>query len=134
MTDKSESSIRLALGDDCHLRLRQEQSLGKRLNNKISLQIQADRVFLPEYANFSQIQLYKEQMKKFRVRLDRLIGRERLTGFVTDYTEASWCPRLRTAQKPRTVNTLFSVFYNYQRQSTNTLNFPQKGVYTDIQA
>ncbi|MFN3528570.1 MAG: patatin-like phospholipase family protein [Bacteroidia bacterium] len=133
LTDKSESSIRLALGDNSHLLLKQEHYLGKRLNNKLSLRAQFDRVFLPEFRDFRQRQLYKEQMASFTLRYDRLLGRSRMTGMGIRYEVASWRPRLISSANTSADNSHFKAFYHYRRHSLPTLSFPSRGVFTDLQ-
>lgn len=59
LTDKSESTVRLALGDNSHLMLRQEHYLGRRLNHKITAAVRLDRVFFPEFVAYTQRQLYR---------------------------------------------------------------------------
>lgn len=134
LTDKSESTVRLALGDNSHLLLRQEHYLGKRLNHKVTAAVRLDRVFFPEYVDFSQRQLYRESSFSARLQYDRLIKRNRLTGLGIEYHAVSWRPRFFALERKRIDNGYFSAFYQYKRNDLSTLSFPNKGFYADVKA
>lgn len=132
LTDKSETSARLAVGDNSHLRLRQEQYLGRRLNHKLSLSMQFDRVFLPEFVNYSQRQLFKEQMVNFSLQYDRLIRKNSMTGIGIRYTIASWRPRLLIAENVFIDNRYSTAFFHLVRHDLKTMNYPSSGAYTRL--
>lgn len=134
LTDKSESTVRIALGDNSHLLLRQEHYIGKRLNHKITAAVRLDRVFFPEYVDYSQRQLYRESMAVMRLQYDRLIKRNRLTGVGIEYHAISWRPRFFALESKRIDNSYFSAFYQYKRNDLATLSFPDKGFYADFRA
>ena len=132
LTDKSETSARLAIGDNSHLRLRQEQYLGRRLNHKLSLSMQLDRVFLPEFVNYSQRQLFKEQMVNFSIQYDRLIRKNSMTGIGIRHTIASWRPRLLIDENVSIDNRYNTAYIHLIRHNLKTLNYPSRGAYTRL--
>lgn len=132
ITDKSESTIRLAIGDNSHLMLRQEQYLGRRLNHKITGVFRLDRVFFPEYVNYTQRQLYRENGFSARLQYDRLIRRNRLTGIGLEYQALSWRPRFFSLEQKRIDNAYWSAFYHYKRNDLSTLAFPTQGAFADV--
>ncbi|MDP2187682.1 MAG: patatin-like phospholipase family protein [Sphingobacteriaceae bacterium] len=132
LTDKSESTVRLALGDNSHLMLRQEHYIGQRLNHKITAAVRLDRVFFPEFVDYSQRQLYRESMATMRLQYDRLIKRNRLTGVGIEYVAVSWRPRFFALESKRIDNSYFSAYYQYKRNDLSTLSFPDKGFYAEM--
>lgn len=132
LSDKSESSARLAIGDNSHLRLRQEQYLGRRLNHKLSVNLQLDRVFLPEFANYSQRQLFKEQMVNFSIQYDRLIRKNSMTGVGIRHTIASWRPRLLIGENVFIDNRYNTAYFHLVRHDLKTMNYPGSGAYSRL--
>lgn len=133
LTDKSESQVRVALGDNSRILLKQDQYLGERLNNKLSLSVQFDRVQLPRANQFSRIQQFTENMATYQLAYYRLLGRNRMAGLGISYVNVLWQPQFAgvVTAEGRTVNQLARAYYHYRRHSLPTLSFPTRGFYSD---
>ncbi len=133
LTDKSESQVRIALGDNSHVLLKQEQYLGKRLNNKLSLSVQFDRVQLPRAANFNRIQQFTENMGTYQLAYHRMLGRNRMMGLGMSYINALWLPQFAgtNTSEGRTINQLARTFYQFRTHNLPTLSFPTRGFFSD---
>lgn len=126
-TDKSETTFRLNLGDNIRFLAKQEQYIGKRLSNKLSLEFQHDRVFNAIYENYRQIQLYREVRTLITARYDRKLGNERMVGIGIAAENILWRPRLATPLELRPNNSFGSVFYDFNLNTLRTRNFPEEG-------
>lgn len=126
-TDKSETTFRLNLGDNMRFLAKQEQYIGKRLSNKLSLEFQHDRVFNAIYNDFRQVQLYREIRTLLTARYDRKLGNERMVGLGISVENIIWRPRLATAVEMRPNNSFGTVFYEFNLNSLTTRNFPEEG-------
>lgn len=133
LTDKSESTVRLALGDNSHILLKQDQYLGKRLYNKLTISVQFDRVQLPRSNDFNRIQQFTENMATYQLAYYRLLGRNRMAGLGISYINALWLPQFSgvSTAEGRTVNSMARAFYHYRRHSLPTLSFPTRGFFSD---
>lgn len=134
LTDKSESQVRLALGDNSRLLFKQDQYLGKRLSNKLSLSVQFDRVQLPRYRDFGKLQQYTENMATYQLGYYRFLGRNRMTGLGLSYINSLWLPQISgvTQVEDRTVNQMARAFYHYRVHNLPTVSFPAKGFFADF--
>jgi len=126
-TDKSETTFRLNLGDNLRFLAKQEQYIGRRLSNKLSLEFQHDRVFNAIYNDFRQVQLYREIRTILTARYDRKLGNERMVGIGISVENILWRPRLATASEMRPNNSFGTVFYEFNLNTLPTRNFPEEG-------
>lgn len=133
LTDKSESQVRVALGDNSHILFKQDQYLGERLNNKFMISMQFDRVQLPRSLDFNRIQQFTENMATYQLAYYRLLGRNRMAGLGISYLNSLWLPQFAgiNTSEGRTVNAMARAFYHYRRHSLPTLSFPSRGFYSD---
>ncbi len=127
-TDKSETTFRLNLGDNIRFLAKQEQYLGKRLGNKLTLELQHDRVFNANYEDFRQTQNYREIRTLVTARYDRKIGTERMAGIGISAETILWRPRLATTFEVRPNNSFLTAFYEFNMSSLGTQNFPEEGL------
>jgi len=126
-TDKSETTFRLNLGDNIRFLAKQEQYIGKRLANKLSLEFQHDRVFNAIYKDYRQVQLYREIRTLLTARYDRKLGNERMVGVGISVENILWRPRLATSIELRPNNSFGTVFYEFNLNTLPTRNFPEEG-------
>ncbi len=126
-SDKSETTFRLNLGDNLRFSAKQEQYIGKRLSNKLSVEFQHDRVFNAIYSNYRQVQLYRELRTLITARYDRALGNARMAGIGISVENILWRPRLATALELRPNNSFGTVFYEFNLNTLPTRNFPEEG-------